>query len=810
MSPIQNFYEAAKLRNHYLTMGKDSTNSPSVQAHAKGKWEFFKKSKAKDVLGAFRQTLKREKKADFFKRLPPELRLRLENLEKGGKGVRRIIREVEAFDLQDQEKIRSNESYLEEKFTALNFKAHLSSLFSCRLEELPHPLDSFDDSEFIAMQAAMKEYLKSNYVGVMPELKLLPVGDAQRIFEQALNAAMSERLSQLKLTSASPEANPLHMDPSAQRHAASYGLSAWKNEPEDIAYGRRQLAPQDAGRKKGTYSLAGSKLSGVEPGFVARKVWTDADTQKLLDPKHPFALRAVGVLLENLPDAKLEQLAVELGMMWDAVAWQDRKELLSRIRKLPFEQVVNSVTVAEAFNQLGQDWKQNKLSPRDGSLLKLMISFTENTEAKLSRHHYIKLDYHETLLGKYTIAPRAHVSSAQNLGHQMWRRQSPRDINFSAITEAMANDITRSFGIFTQKLKLVHAHYPDGSPKLLLDGTHMYDPDHTTDAYADLDTQMYATSRRNEGVLLKTSEPDQSLGVDTSIKQLGYNKIFLLGLADADAVGSKGQNKGRLGNQFASIDPGKSLNAKAMDKKDLRNDMAVKPGDYKNFSIFDQSPFSERMAGVRDLVKTLDNYPSSAQEKIFTDYDNAFGVACTNKELRFTREINAIREGYRNRLAYIKAVFADRLAVYEWTLPDQPEVNHEANQTFHARTLDSLDMLEKISSKGVKLKDGHIELAQPTVPYGDRQEWQVKPHATDPDSLVFSPVNGHPKAAMTRVKDFMKKVYGDNWREQFKDSGITLGSSSGNAEDQLIIRKDQMQYAADAFSVAALRDYLGQ
>jgi hypothetical protein len=810
MSPIQNFYEAAKLRNHYLTMGKDSTGSSSVQAHTKNTWGFFKKSKTKDVLGAFRQTLKQEKKADFFKRLPPELRLRLENLEKRGKGVRQIILEIEAFDLQDQEKIRSNESHLEEKFTALNFKEHLSRLLVCKLEELPHPLDSFDDSDFIAMRTAMKEHLKSHYVGVMPELKSLPVQDAGRIFDQALNAAMSERLSQLKLMPASHEANPLNMDASAQRHAASYGLSAWKNEPEDIAYGQRQLAPQDAGRQKGTYSLAGSKLSGVEPGFVARKVWTDADTQKLLDPKHPFAQAAVGVLLENLPYKKLEQVAADLGMLWYPVSWKDRKELLSWIRELPFEQVVNSATVAEAFNQLGQDWKKNKLSPRDHSLLKLMISLTEGIEAKWSRQHYIKLDYHETLLGKYTIAPRAHVHPAQNLGHKMWRRQSPRDINFSAITEAMANDITRSFGIFTQKLKLVHAQYPDGSPKLLLDGTHMYDPDNPTTAYADLDTQMHATSRRNEGVLLKTTEPNQSLGVDTTIKQLGYNKIFLLGLADADAVGSKGQNKGRLGNQFASIDPGKSLNAKAMAKKDLRNDMAVKPGDYKNFSIFDQSPFSERMAGVRDLVKTLDNYPSSAQNQIFTDYDNAFGVACTNKEFRFTREINAIREGYRNRLEYIKTVFSERLAVYDWTLSGQPDVDHEANQTFHANTLDSLDMLEKISSKGVKLKDGDVELAQPTVPYGNRQEWQVKPHATDPDCLVFSPVNGHPKAAMTRVKDFMKKVYGDNWREQFKDSGITLGSSSGNAEDQLIIRKDQMQYATDAFSVAALRDYLGQ
>jgi len=280
-----------------------------------------------------------------------------------------------------------------------------------------------------------------------------------------------------------------------------------------------------------------------------------------------------------------------------------------------------------------------------------------------------------------------------------------------------------------------------------------------------------------------------------------------LGLADRDAVGKTGQNKGRLGNQFASIDPGKSLNPKSMDRKDLRNDMAGDPANYKNFSIFDQSPFSERMAGVRNLIATRDKNKPSEQDKIFSAYDHAFGADGDNAKLKFGKQINEIKASYNRRLAYIETVFKDRLAVYEWTLPGQPDVNHVENQAFHAQTLDTLDMLEKISSKGVKFQDGGIQLAYPSVPYGKRQEWQVKPDASDPDCLVFSPVKGHPQDAIARLQDFSKNIWGEDWREKFEASGITFRAGSGTADGQLVIRKDQMEAAMQTFSVEAFRAF---
>lgn len=805
MATIQDFYSAAKNSGRYfLAIHNDSSDSETVRAHAQ-KWGFIGKSDAKEVLGAFRKALKQEMGADFFKRLPSELRMRLENLQRNGKGVREIIRDVEAFSEQDKARIDANNAFVDASYHSQNFKQHLAKLLNCTPDVLPHPIANFGDADNIDMQQRMKAHLQSHYVGVMPDLQALPPLSVERILDQALAAALAQKLSALNLETAPPVANAHRVRDSAQAHATPYGLRTWTNAPADVAYGQRQLAPEDAGLKKGPYLLAGSKLSGVEPGFVGTKAWTDDDTRKMLDPKHPFAQRVVGLLLENLSTADLNTLGNQLELYWDPGASIERNELLEAIRGLPADQVASSPLVAATLRKLDDDRKQNSLSPSDSRLLNLTISYTSNTEAKFSRQHYVKLDYHEKLLNKYTIAPRAHVHPLKNFGHRLGRRQSPRDINGSAITEAMANDITRSFGIVTQKLKLVHAQYPDGSPKLLLDGTHMYDPIRPSATYADLDSQLHAA--RHEGVLVMPSEAGQQQVVDTSIDKLGYNKIFLLGLADRDAVGSKGQNKGRLGNQFASIDPGKSLNPKAMGRKDLRNDMAAEPGIYKNFSIFDQSPFSERMEGVRDLVGTLDNYSASEQHQVFTQYDNAFGSACTNQELRFAKEINAIRDAYRNRLEYIKTVFADRLAVYEWTLPGKPDVNQAENQVFHAQTLDTLDMLEKISTKDVKLQKDSIQLAQPSVPYDKRQAWQVKAHASDPDCLVFSPVKGNPKEAIARLQNFLMKNSGNDWRQQMEESGITFRGDAGRADSQLVIRKDKMEAAKRVFSVEELRKF---
>ena len=52
--------------------------------------------------------------------------------------------------------------------------------------------------------------------------------------------------------------------------------------------------------------------------------------------------------------------------------------------------------------------------------------------------------------------------------------------NEGAVREALANDLMRSLGIQSQKLKLVESVHADGTPKLMLDGTHV-------DGFSDFD-----------------------------------------------------------------------------------------------------------------------------------------------------------------------------------------------------------------------------------------------------------------------------------------------------------------------------------
>ena len=801
MPSIQDFYAASANKNHYLVIQK-TNNQETVLARPS---RFFKKSDAATVLTSFRTALKKENGPEFYRRLPDNLRQRLDNLAKNGLGVKELIQKVKVFSENDQSTIRNNDSYVKNNFTPNNFRDKFSNLLECQNEHLSPHLKNLDINQVKEIQSKIIDFLQKHYIGVMPDLTTLQEADRNRIFGEALRFGMSASLEDLaplrpsvSLPNALPNIQALPAD------TKPYGLLHFQKEPKDVAYARQHLNEKDAGLEKAGYKLVGSKLNGVEPGFAANKRWSTEDRDKLLNPEHSFAHGAVGVLMDSMSDDKVKRLATQL---WAGHTFLTRQDCLKLIRNFPANTIAATDLMKEEFKRLSEAMARQPIAPEDEMLVKLMEIYTVNQQAKFNNAHYVKLDYNEMLLGRYTIAARAHKGVFYNLVHRLMRLNKPRDINRSAVTELLANDITRSFGIETQKLKLVHAQYPNGTSKLLLDGAHMRNPLDSKVQYSDLDASLSQTNRAYEGVLVKPQEVGQPLEVDTGIDQLGRNKIFLLALADRDAVGSNGQNKGRLGNQFASIDPGKSLNTKAMAKRDLRNDMAVDASVYKNFSIFDQSPFSERMEGVRDLVKTLSDDIESAQTKIFKQYADQFGPSATN-ELNFTQALTAISNGYQARVNYVKDTFTDRLAVYDWKLSAEEALDSEPNKEFHSQTLNTLDMLEKISSKGVTLQSGGIKLEQPSVPYKNRQEWRVTELPGDPSKVVFAPVGGSSRAAMQRLQDFAQTTFREKWKEEMEEKGITVHLGSGSSDNYITVLKVEMKAANETFSVDALREYL--
>ena len=154
--------------------------------------------------------------------------------------------------------------------------------------------------------------------------------------------------------------------------------------------------------------------------------------------------------------------------------------------------------------------------------------------------------------------------------------------------------------------------------------------------------------------------------LDLGMSELGRNKILLLLMADRDALGSTGGNKGYVGNSFIGIDPGHALEGGLLGRRgDVRSDFSfAQPGlvpslGYKNFSMFDQSTLAEKMEGVR-MIASLAR--SKADTGIFDSYAREFG---SNRaaEADFARNLNKTKQLYEGRRDDILRIFQERLAV---------------------------------------------------------------------------------------------------------------------------------------------------
>src|SRR5690606_12669670 len=137
---------------------------------------------------------------------------------------------------------------------------------------------------------------------------------------------------------------------------------------------------------------------------------------------------------------------------------------------------------------------------------------------------------------------------------------------------------------------------------------------------------------------------------------------------------------------------------------------------YKNFTIFDQTPFSERMEGVRELRRLKD---SGDDLQVFDDYAREFNQ--DKPGLDFHEQNEAIKAAYQPPRHYIvDDVFAERLQVYDF---DMSGVGGEpAQETAKKQTLDILDTLEKLTAKRSWVS-GNTELEFPIIK--DRTEWHV-------------------------------------------------------------------------------------
>lgn len=293
--------------------------------------------------------------------------------------------------------------------------------------------------------------------------------------------------------------------------------------------------------------------------------------------------------------------------------------------------------------------------------------------------HFVKLDYKESdMKGDLVRIPE---KKSKGKIHRAFTAQTKKEANESAAQEAIANDLLRMLSVYSQKLKIIHSQYSDGTPKLLLDGTFMKGPNgENFNDFAGCIVDGYLVSSEDakmhkEGNL----QPGQRIKTDQSVEDLGKFLIFMLGLADRDAIGSRGDNKGRCGNTFAGIDPGHSLEVgkdslvatNLMTFENIHSDFSFdqpgKIGDklskgYKNFDVFQDRPYLEKMKGIESWLALRDSGEDlalfDAYLEVFNSEDNDGEY---HSELDFREKVEAMKEAYIARRDYIlDDVFEDR------------------------------------------------------------------------------------------------------------------------------------------------------
>ncbi len=317
--------------------------------------------------------------------------------------------------------------------------------------------------------------------------------------------------------------------------------------------------------------IIGTKERGVEPGFLAQKIWTDNDTQKLHDRDHKFHKEAVKFLCAKYPDANVE----------------------------------------ERFSSLMQD----------EATLNEVIAHLTTTFPKFTKKHYWKLHYAEPSRGGKV---QVDYRQSNNLIHWAGTAELRREKNLGALMEVIANDIYNILGFGGQKLSLRLMSYEDGHPMFVLDGTHVTGPNGETFKTLNASLLQDAANQgegRIEGNQLPHPDSQELTRIDE--RQLGSALLKALLMGDRDKVGPNGDNLGYVVvNGVAilmNIDPGKSFEeapwwgADRMSlKDDVRSDCTFDHkvcladkfliGGYKNFSIFSDTTLANRMQGMRDIV----------------------------------------------------------------------------------------------------------------------------------------------------------------------------------------------------------------
>lgn len=427
------------------------------------------------------------------------------------------------------------------------------------------------------------------------------------------------------------------------------------------------------------------KTSGVEPGFIVRKDWTAADTQTMMTD---------GTDLDQVARTVLEQ---RLG------------------RPLTAQDDVRALKA------------QHFVAIRDAAMAGV------GNVRRLTERHIVKLDYNENdrrvrhdaaHIGKFRLPVRNAIKGGAFKGafFRAFRLTTANEASAGAVAEALANDLTRAMGVPTQELSLVKGRYSDGHEKLMLVSKFAH-------GYRDFDGNFLKDGRL-------VGRQDAHGNVIEQPEDIGRYKAMFLLLADRDAVGSHGQNKGIVNGHFFAIDPGHSLegNGAALEIHDDFSFKDTQGGVFEkrflNFSVFDDSNRSEKLKG---MVAIRDAFVHGDFDNIFNEYEARFPADDPHADQALSQAIQTrireMRAEFNGQYDRMMGVFGGQLAVYDHFVALTPGDDATA-----CRVIDAVENLERLTSPTVATsKHGEVQLRHLEVTPETRVPWKVR---VAPDGAV--------------------------------------------------------------------------
>ena len=427
------------------------------------------------------------------------------------------------------------------------------------------------------------------------------------------------------------------------------------------------------------------KTSGVEPGFIVRKDWTAADTQTMMTD---------GTDLDQVARTVLEQ---RLG------------------RPLTAQDDVRALKA------------QHFIAIRDAAMAGV------GNVRRLTERHIVKLDYNENdrrvrhdaaHIGHFRLPVRNAIKGGAFKGafFRAFRLTTANEASAGAVAEALANDLTRAMGVPTQELSLVKGRYSDGHEKLMLVSKFAH-------GYRDFDGNFLQDGRL-------VGRQDAHGNVIEQPEDIGRYKAMFLLLADRDAVGSHGQNKGIVNGHFFAIDPGHSLegNGAALEIHDDFSFKDTQGGVFEkrflNFSVFDDSNRSEKLKG---MVAIRDAFVHGDFDNIFNEYEARFPADDPHADQTLSQAIQTrireMRAEFNGQYDRMMGVFGGQLAVYDHFLALTPGDDATA-----CGVIDAVENLERLTSPTVSTsKHGEVQLRHLEVTPETRVPWKVR---VAPDGAV--------------------------------------------------------------------------